>query len=125
MVGVGFLPPVFFKKIFDQLLREHVALAALVVRTRIEVRAEEGINEQLETDGGAAAVPRHQAYRRGQRASGAVSTDRNAPGIAAEARRIFGCPARRCISVFVGSRGIVLRREAAFYPEHDGTGGVI
>src|SRR2546425_11670172 len=117
MVGVGFLPPVFFKKIFDQLLREHVALAALVVRTRIEVRAEEGINKQLETYGGAAAVPRHQAYRRGQRASGAVATDRHTPGIATEARRIFCGPARRCISVFVGSREFVFRREAVFYRE--------
>src|SRR3989442_6687829 len=124
MVGVGFLPPVFFKKIFDQLLREHVALAALAVRTRIEVRAEEWINEQLETDGGAAAVARHQAYRRGQRASGAVSTDRNAPGIATEARRIFGGPARCSVSVFVGSREFVFRREAVFYREHDGTGAV-
>src|SRR5438552_11847950 len=104
MARVGFLPPVFFEKIFDQLLREHVALAALAVRTRIEVRAEEGINEQLETDGGAAAVARHQAYRRGQRATGAVAAHRHAPAIATEAGGILRGPARCCISVFVGGR---------------------
>src|SRR2546428_9231757 len=100
MVGVGFLPPVFFKKIFDQLLREHVALAALVVRTRIEVRAEEGINKQLETYGGAAPGPRHQAYPPGPRASRAVAPHPPTPGGATQSRRTFCGPARRCLNVF-------------------------